>query len=266
MGDAMTFLSACWAVPLLGILYWLPAEHANFSGYWELDKSKSRLEADSGTVAFWIKVEQAGQTLIVNVRAFQRNRPEENQTFVYTIGSEDNRNTMHGAPMKSDVRLKDNVLTYHSIAMFGKDALRMDNTWRLSEDGSVLTFREVSQFAQEPERDVMYVMSRRSARDWPEDTSSQPAEKQFRNIQILKGIPASQLTVTMAGFARALGVTCSHCHVSGQFELDTLPGKQAARKMLTMTNQMNAENSSAAAPVTCWTCHRGALTPESVPK
>ena len=130
----------------------------------------------------------------------------------------------------------------------------------------MLTFREVSQFAQEPERDVTYVMSRRSARDWPEDTSSQPAEKQFRNIQILKGIPASQLTVTMAGFARALGVTCSHCHVSGQFELDTLPGKQAARKMLTMTNQMNAENFSAATPVTCWTCHRGALTPESVPK
>jgi hypothetical protein len=262
----MTFSSAWWAVALFSVLYVGPAEHSNFSGYWQLDKSKSQLEANSNTEAFWMKVEQTDSTLIVNVRSFPRNRAEENQTFVYTIGSADNRNTMHGAPMKSDVRFTDDALTYHSLAMFGKDALRMDDAWRLSGDGSVLTFREDSQFAEEPERHVTYVMARRTAKDWPEDTSSQPAEKQFRNIQVLKGIPASQLTVTMAGFTRALGVTCAHCHVSGQFELDTLPTKQVARKMLTMTNQMNAENFSAAAPVTCWTCHRGALTPESVPK
>jgi hypothetical protein len=262
----MIFFSAWWAVPLFSILYLLPVGHANFSGYWQLDKSKSQLEANSNTVTMWMKVEQTDSTLIVNLRAFQRNRAEENQTFVYTIGSADNHNTMHGAPMKSDVRFTDDVLTYHSLATFGKSALRMDNTWRLSEDRSMLTFHEVSQFAQEPERNVTYMMTRRTAKEWPEDTSSQPAETQFRNIQILKGIPASQLPVTMAGFTRALGVTCTHCHVSGQFEVDTQPGKLAARKMLTMTNQMNAENFSAAAPVTCWTCHCGALIPESVPK
>jgi hypothetical protein len=255
-----------WVVPLLTILHSLPAEHPNFSGYWQLDKSKSELEANSNTVTLWMKVEQTDSTLKVNVRSFPRNGVEENQTFVYTLGSADNRNTMHGAPMKSDVRFVGNALTYHSLAMFGKEALRMDDTWTLSEDASLLTFREVSQFAQEPERKVTYVMARRNAEDWPEDTSSQPAEKYFRNVQILKGIPASQFIVTMRGFTRALGVTCTHCHVSGQFELDTLPGKQAARKMLTMTNQMNAENFSAATPVTCWTCHRGAVTPESVPK
>jgi hypothetical protein len=241
-----------WVVPLLTILHSLPAEHPNFSGYWQLDKSKSELEANSNTVTLWMKVEQTDSTLKVNVRSFPRNGVEENQTFVYT--------------MKSDVRFVGNALTYHSLAMFGKEALRMDDTWTLSEDASLLTFREVSQFAQEPERKVTYVMARRNAEDWPEDTSSQPAEKYFRNVQILKGIPASQFIVTMRGFTRALGVTCTHCHVSGQFELDTLPGKQAARKMLTMTNQMNAENFSAATPVTCWTCHRGAVTPESVPK
>src|SRR5678815_841638 len=41
-----------------------------------------------------------------------------------------------------------------------------------------------------------------------------PAEQVFKNIQILKGIPAGRLLRIMElGYSRSLGVNCTHCHV-----------------------------------------------------
>jgi hypothetical protein len=38
------------------------------------------------------------------------------------------------------------------------------------------------------------------------------AEQVYKNIQALKGIPASQLKPTMAFIGGSLGVSCEHCH------------------------------------------------------
>ena len=62
-----------------------------------------------------------------------------------------------------------------------------------------------------------------------------------------------------------LGVECLHCHVAGHFEKDDLPAKQAARKMFLMVRAINHENFPDSNPVTCWTCHRGAAKPQSLP-
>ena len=51
----------------------------------------------------------------------------------------------------------------------------------------------------------------------------QTAEQAYKNIQVLKGMPASQLDAVMAFFTGSLGVKCNHCHIPGQFEKDDKP-------------------------------------------
>ena len=90
-----------------------------------------------------------------------------------------------------------------------------------------------------------------------------PAEEAFKNIQVLKGMPAGQLTSVMSNFTSALGVDCTFCHDMTGFEKDTKPQKVAARKMLNMANVVAREHFGGRSPVGCYTCHRGTTRPLS---
>ena len=93
----------------------------------------------------------------------------------------------------------------------------------------------------------------------------QTAEQRFKNIQIFKGLPATQLDPTMAFISGSLGVRCNYCHVPGQFEKDDKPTKLAARRMIKMVFDINKGNFNGQGAVSCYTCHRGKPTPVSVP-
>ena len=92
-----------------------------------------------------------------------------------------------------------------------------------------------------------------------------------KNLQVLpKETTRQQLTPMMRSIAGALGVECTHCHVSMQDQAsDDKPTKLVARKMLKMTMTINNDllkdvGDPAAAStqrVTCFTCHRGQLKP-----
>jgi hypothetical protein len=96
---------------------------------------------------------------------------------------------------------------------------------------------------------------------------NQPAEQVFKNIQVLKGQPAGRILNIMGTFTRALGVRCDFCHVPGEWEKDDKDMKKAARDMVHMTNDINAElkkiqTIAADKPaVGCSTCHRGQAKP-----
>jgi len=92
------------------------------------------------------------------------------------------------------------------------------------------------------------------------------AAEVYKNIQVLKDLPAPQLMEVMHSFTHSLGVKCNFCHVEGAFEKDEKPEKQTARKMMAMAHQINADNFGGHMRVTCWTCHRGATEPESKPQ
>jgi hypothetical protein len=106
----------------------------------------------------------------------------------------------------------------------------------------------------------------------------EPAEKVFKNVQLLKQVPAGQLIEIMrTGFSRSLGVRCSYCHVMGQWDKDEKDEKQAAREMMKMTQAINNQYlagmkglMSEHPQVTCATCHRGqekpATTMEGTPE
>jgi photosynthetic reaction center cytochrome c subunit len=94
---------------------------------------------------------------------------------------------------------------------------------------------------------------------------SKKAEEQFKNIQVLKGIPADQLFPTMQFITASLGVQCDFCHVQGAFEKDDKKTKQTARKMMEMMIAINADNFDGHRAVTCNTCHNGTTRPQAIP-
>src|ERR1051325_8321460 len=93
----------------------------------------------------------------------------------------------------------------------------------------------------------------------------QTAEQRFKNIQIFKGLPATQLDPTMAFIPGSLGVRCNYCHVASSFDKDDKPAKLAARRMIQMVFDLNKGSFKGQGAVSCYTCHRGKPTPVSVP-
>lgn len=97
---------------------------------------------------------------------------------------------------------------------------------------------------------------------------NEPAEQVFKNIQLMKGVPAGRLLRIMnVGYARSLGVGCEHCHVEEYWEVDEKRPKRAAREMIVMVRQINEQvtkmqNLEGDDPVVnCTTCHRGEVRP-----
>jgi hypothetical protein len=94
-----------------------------------------------------------------------------------------------------------------------------------------------------------------------------PAEQIFKNIQMLKGLPGSQLFSVMQLMSVSLGVKCDHCHVktgsTWEWEKDDKQDKQVARKMIQMTADINKNNFAGRSEVSCSTCHRGQAHPVS---
>lgn len=95
-----------------------------------------------------------------------------------------------------------------------------------------------------------------------------PADSVFKNIKILKAVPAARLISIMdMGYSNSLGVTCGHCHENGHWEVEVKPTKEITREMIQMTNTINGQllkNISGLSDnpiVNCTTCHRGSTKP-----
>jgi hypothetical protein len=91
------------------------------------------------------------------------------------------------------------------------------------------------------------------------------AVEQFKNIQVLKDIPADQLIPAMQFITASLGVECEFCHVEGAFEKDDKKQKVTARKMMEMMFAINKDNFEGHREVTCYSCHRGSTDPVGTP-
>ena len=104
----------------------------------------------------------------------------------------------------------------------------------------------------------------------PADQKPLMVEDVFKNVQLLKKIPAKELMDTMGFFAAATGLNCVQCHVEesgGNWAkyADDTPLKQTARKMILMVNTINQSFFAGRRVVTCVSCHRGASRPIVIP-
>jgi hypothetical protein len=98
----------------------------------------------------------------------------------------------------------------------------------------------------------------------------EPAGKVFKNIHIMTNTPAARFLLIMnLGYSRALGVTCTHCHVEEDFSSDDKRPKRAAREMAAMhrsineqlAKMQNLDPSPQGHFINCSTCHRGGVDP-----
>ena len=100
----------------------------------------------------------------------------------------------------------------------------------------------------------------------------------LKNLQVLpKDTTREQIFPIMKSFSQSLGVRCTHCHVGEEgkplstfdFASDAKREKLVARSMLQMVHKINAEEFGVKdikdVKVTCFTCHRGAVKPLTVP-
>ena len=89
-------------------------------------------------------------------------------------------------------------------------------------------------------------------------------ERKYKNIQVLRGLPVSQLYPVMTHMSNSLGVTCAHCHTE-HFEEESKIEKEVAREMIRMTRGINRSQFQGKPTVSCYTCHRGASYPSPAP-
>ena len=108
-----------------------------------------------------------------------------------------------------------------------------------------------------------------------QSTADKPVEQVRKNIQVLKGLPDSQLFLLMNFVGDSLGVNCDHCHVKGEknpqtgedtwlWERDDKKEKARARDMMRMVLELNSTTFYREAAVSCYTCHRGSTRPERI--
>jgi hypothetical protein len=97
-----------------------------------------------------------------------------------------------------------------------------------------------------------------------------PSGQVFDNVDRLKDTSAATLLDIMnIGYAKALGVTCSHCHDERNFASDDKRPKRAAREMQVMHRGINDQlkamkNLSSEIDeraLNCNACHRGQIIP-----
>jgi photosynthetic reaction center cytochrome c subunit len=91
-------------------------------------------------------------------------------------------------------------------------------------------------------------------------------------VKILRGLTVPVFEAEMQLMNQALGVSCGHCHVRGNFASEGNPRKAAALRMLEMTRSINqqffpdykaADGESVLGKVTCYTCHQGLERPKT---
>jgi len=91
-----------------------------------------------------------------------------------------------------------------------------------------------------------------------ENMKGKTAEQFYKNVKVLKDIPAAEIHPAMEYITLALGVGCGYCHNVPKFDVDDKREKHVARSMIAMTLALNATVFDGKREITCYTCHRGA--------
>jgi len=94
------------------------------------------------------------------------------------------------------------------------------------------------------------------------------ASQVFQNVKVLGDLSAGEFTQIMVDMTAWVSPEqgCTYCHVAANFADDSLYTKVVSRRMLQMTQYINADwkQHVAQTGVTCYTCHRGNNVPVNI--
>ena len=139
---------------------------------------------------------------------------------------------------------------------------------------SLLSIASLSIVVSVEARYFMQAAGQTPASTQAQTTQTAPAEKTVeqvqKNIQVLSGLPQSQLVPVMNYIGSSLGVKCTFCHMKNgdkwDFVSDAKPEKGTAREMIKMVQGINKGNFKGNPAISCFTCHRGSEHPTRVPQ
>jgi len=239
------------------------AAETNFSGVWKADLEKSKLPGGPKPTNYLVIVEQSGPKITEKIGVWTE-RGERRSTFTYDGASaKPSMNAERGAPMQTKVAWEGDTLVLNSVVAGPRGPVKRRETWALS--GNTLTINSTSTINNQNMSTVMVLEKQPDAAGEPLRKPEQTAAERFKNVKVLKDIPASAFLDAMGSFSLALGKNCEFCHVKGKDELDDKKEKATARKMIEMTHKINDQNFEGKMEVRCYTCHKGMAHPASRP-
>ena len=238
------------------------AQTPDLSGVWQADLAKSKF-AGPPPAQYLVIFEQQGVKLS-EVVGQNGQRGEQRFSLAFTTDGKPSIISYRGVPAKVQAAWENGTLTLQTT-MAGARPSTMTEKYTPSADGRTLTVEtKMSMGGRDMSQTVVLEKQPDSAGDAlrkPEQT----AGERFKNVKLMKDVPASQFMDAMRYFTFSLGVECEHCHVEHHFDADDKKEKEVARKMMIMTHTANDQTFGGKFEVRCYTCHRGAKEPQSVP-
>ena len=224
----------------------------DFHGVWRFRETTASSE-------YFLLLSESGTHL--SLKTFSRNGTRYTLTEANFVVGREEKGTFQRMPAKFKASWDSGALVLDWAVEWPWGEQSEHHRWVLNEDGksfhddSTDTFKtRIRQHSSDFDRapgDVAKLF------EYPEQNSGE----HFKNVQVLKDLPASAITPTMGTYQAALGVDCTHCHNQSAYDSDEKTIKQTARKMILMTAELNRREFRGRGAITCVTCHRGNLTP-----
>ena len=254
-------MKICFALALSACCV-LSAQTPDLSGVWKADLQKSKVNSPAPNDYLMI-IEQKEGKLTEKVGIWGQHG-EQRSSFTFNTEAKPSMNTFQGLPMRTNASWDGGVLVLDS-KIAAQHPSTMSQRYTLSPDGKTLTVDTVATInGKEMQQSVVFEKQPDSAGE-PLRKPEETAGAKFKNVQLLKEVPASQFIDAMRSFSMSLGEDCEFCHVQGNFASDDKPAKTMARKMITMTHSINDQTFGGRMEVRCYTCHQGQAEPQSHP-
>lgn len=254
-------MKICLSVVLLSACV-LSAQTPNLSGVWKVNPEKSKVNGPAPTNYLMI-IDQKDSKLTENIGVFSP-RGEQRSSLTYNTDAKPAMNSLRGLPMRTTASMDGSTLVLQS-KVAGPRPSSIVQKYTLSADGNILTLEEVTTANGKDTPQTLVFEKQPDAAGDALRKPEQTAGERYKNVTVMKDVPASRFIDSMRSFTVALGTDCEHCHVQGNFAADDKPAKAMARRMVTMTHGINEQTFAGKQEVRCYTCHRGQVNPQSTP-
>lgn len=239
----------------------LAAQTPNLSGVWKVNPEKSKF-AGPPPSSYWMILEQQDTKLSEKI-AISGPHGVERSSYSFNLDGKPSINTYRGFPMRTIAAWNNGVLVLNSVTAGRPSTMAVKLS--LAPDGATLTVGELIGANGKDTEQILVFDKQPDAAGEPLRQPEATAGATYKNVQLLKELPASDFIDAMRSFTMSLGSNCELCHVRGNFESDDKPAKAMARKMIAMTHAINDQNFGGHQEVRCFTCHQGNPEPHSRP-
>jgi hypothetical protein len=238
------------------------AQTPDLSGVWQADMAKSQV-AGPPVAQYLVIIEQHGPKLS-QLTGTSGQRGEQRFSYIFNTDGQPSISSYRGVPARTQSSWKDGKLVAET-KIAGAHPSTMSDTYTLSTDGQTLTIDSAMSMGGRDMKQTIVLAKQPDSAGEPLRKPEQTAGERFKNVKLMKEVPASQFMDAMRYFTFSLGVDCEHCHVEHKFDADDKKEKEVARKMMLMTHTANEQTFGGKNEVHCYTCHRGVKEPQSLP-